>query len=139
MERPFDLTSPPLIRFQVHILSDTCFRVVGTECHPTTDGWSWYSLLVEIVNAYSALITKSNVRPADPPSACYRDFVAAELQLLKTSEYKEFWRHKLGDRITTTVRPWPRLPRSVSSSRYQVILLPIDESLYAKLLHLARE
>ncbi len=123
MEHAYDLTAPPLLRFRIHHLSDIRFRVITTECHAVMDGWSFYSLLVEIFNSYSALVTHSDPGPADHPSASYRDFIANERRLLETSDYKEFWRRKLAGRNTSTIRAWPRAPTQRGDATVPVGLL----------------
>ncbi|WP_338675067.1 amino acid adenylation domain-containing protein [Streptomyces sp. SCSIO 30461] len=68
--RGFDLARPPLIRFLLVRVSDTCWRLAMTNHHIILDGWST-ALLVEELFA----LHRSPVDTEPDPAPPYRDFL----------------------------------------------------------------
>lgn len=90
----FDVTVPPLLRFQVHRLSDDSFQFTLAENHAIGDGWSLHSTLAEIFEVYLLLL--HDQRADSPPlGTSFRDFVALERQALESPAVQRFWHEKL--------------------------------------------
>ncbi|GAB2781226.1 non-ribosomal peptide synthetase [Amycolatopsis magusensis] len=98
----FDLAVPGLLRFVVHETGDDGWWLTITECHPILEGWSYHSLLMELVRAYRAI--RADREPPSParPAVRYADFIAAELESLRSAEDRAYWTS-----ITERYRPVP--------------------------------
>ena len=107
--RRFDWTSPPLLRFHLHRLSDETFQLSWTEHHAILDGWSLASMLTELFQLYSALLDEENSATEPLPIVTFRDFVALEREALKSEGCRSYWSRKLEG---STLTP---LPRGLSS------------------------
>ncbi|MFE7401769.1 amino acid adenylation domain-containing protein, partial [Streptomyces sp. NPDC057557] len=104
----FDHSRPPLLRFGIHWLSDDAFQWTVTEHHAIFDGWSLHSTLAEITGLYHRLATGAGTVVAlDPPESAYRDFIAAEREVLRSTESEAFWLERLTDRPTGRLPRWP--------------------------------
>ncbi|HEX6347561.1 amino acid adenylation domain-containing protein, partial [Umezawaea sp.] len=99
-----DVTSAPLCRMAVHVLSDTAFQWTVTEHHAVLDGWSLTSTLAEISTTYDDLLAGHDVHPV-PLRSSYRDFIAAERAALASEESGRYWRERLAG---TDGSPLPR-------------------------------
>ncbi|MFE2752770.1 amino acid adenylation domain-containing protein [Actinosynnema sp. NPDC059335] len=102
--RPFDHTRPLLLRFALHRLTDESFQWTITEHHAIFDGWSLHSTISEIAEVYQRLLAGEDP-VLTPPVSAYRDFIAAEREVLASAESRRFWLDRVGD------RPDCRLPR----------------------------
>ncbi|WP_350277771.1 amino acid adenylation domain-containing protein [Kribbella sp. HUAS MG21] len=90
--RPFDLSAPALLRFHVHTTGQTdAWWLTSTECHAVSEGWSYHSLLMELVTTYRAIRSGNEPEPYVPPKVRYADFVAAELESLASADDKAYW------------------------------------------------
>ncbi|MDG4830679.1 condensation domain-containing protein [Solwaraspora sp. WMMD1047] len=90
---PMSLTEAPLVRFHAHQAAGTddwCFSV--TECHPVLEGWSFHTLMMEILTAYRDF--RSGQVPATPEPVPFRyaDYIAAELASLRSESDRAYWR-----------------------------------------------
>ncbi|WP_308310783.1 non-ribosomal peptide synthetase [Streptomyces sp. GbtcB6] len=92
---PFDLLEPPLFRLTVQRLTDTSFQLTVAEHHAILDGWSFTSLLAELLERHSELSADPDSAPAAPPGSRYRDFVAVEREAAADPESLAYWRDKL--------------------------------------------
>src|SRR5262249_15646403 len=91
----FDISKPPLLRFQVHRRNQDSFNFTITDCHAILDGWSLTSTIAEIFNHYFAL-SSGEAPPVEPPiTLTYRDFVHLERQAIESEEFQRFWKRKL--------------------------------------------
>ncbi|WP_345017459.1 amino acid adenylation domain-containing protein, partial [Streptomyces shaanxiensis] len=89
---PFDLTTAPLLRFAVHVESDTAWRLTLSHCHAVTDGWTVNSLLTEVLDTYRRIQNGDDGTTEPAPLAVrYADFIAAELTALASTETRAFW------------------------------------------------
>jgi amino acid adenylation domain-containing protein len=101
----FDLSTAPLFRMAVHVVSDEAFLWTITEHHAILDGWSMVSTVSEIADLYRRLL--AGERPATRPlRSLYRDFVAAERAALRSSQSREFWRDRLAAQPAGCIPRW---------------------------------
>ena len=91
-ERRFDVGRPALLRYFAHVVDDGWWVSI-TECHPILEGWSYHSLLMQLLGAYFELSSGRPAPAAPPPVAVrYADFVAAEQQSVASEEDRSYWR-----------------------------------------------
>ncbi|MER7516474.1 amino acid adenylation domain-containing protein [Streptomyces sp. NPDC126499] len=115
-DRPFDLAAPPLFRITVQRLSDHAFQLTISEHHAILDGWSFTSLLTEILERHTALAADPSSVPTPPPRTTFRDFVAVERTAAGDPESVAYWQRRLHG---ATGQLWPgsenvhELPRTV--------------------------
>jgi amino acid adenylation domain-containing protein len=105
---PLDLTRAPLLRLHVH-RTETGFSFTVTECHPVLDGWSFTSLVSEILRSYSALLAGDALSPSAPSPPYQREFVRLEQSAMRSPEEQTYWEATLAGR-----RP-QRLPRHATA------------------------
>ncbi|MFD6227983.1 amino acid adenylation domain-containing protein [Streptomyces sp. NPDC060232] len=115
-DRPFDLAEPPLFRITVQRLADDVFQLTISEHHAILDGWSFTSLLAEILERHTALTADPACPPAPPPRTTFRDFAAVEREAAADPASLAYWRSRLDG---ATGQLWPgseevhELPRTV--------------------------
>jgi amino acid adenylation domain-containing protein len=90
--RGFDWTVAPVLRFQVHLLSEDTFRLVLVEHHVLLDGWSVASLMTELLRLFEAIRDGVDDPTGAPPATGFRDFVALERREVASAESRAFWR-----------------------------------------------
>ncbi|MEV4807681.1 amino acid adenylation domain-containing protein [Nonomuraea sp. NPDC049421] len=90
--RLFDLAKPPLIRVSAHRCAAEGWWITITECHAVLEGWSYHSLLMEILTVYRALRDGTEATLADLPAIRYADFIAAEQAVLADDAERAYWR-----------------------------------------------
>ncbi|MER6722457.1 amino acid adenylation domain-containing protein, partial [Streptomyces halstedii] len=81
----------PLLRITVHLESDEAWRITFTQCHAITDGWSYHTLLVQLLEAYRHIRDGEPVPPYELTAVRYADVVAAELAALEDQEHRAYW------------------------------------------------
>ncbi|MEU9782988.1 amino acid adenylation domain-containing protein [Streptomyces phaeochromogenes] len=94
--RPFDLSTPSLMRFGVHLTGDGGWWLSVTECHPILEGWSHHSLLMEVLTCYRQYADGTEPEPHDLPDVRFADSVAAELASLASDEDRAYWLDVVG-------------------------------------------
>ena len=104
--RPFDHSIPLLLRFALHRLTDESFQWTITEHHAIFDGWSLHSTISEIAEVYQRLLAGEDP-VLTPPDSAYRDFIAAEREMLKSAESRQFWLERVSDRPDCRLPRWP--------------------------------
>ncbi|MFF2954219.1 amino acid adenylation domain-containing protein [Kitasatospora sp. NPDC057965] len=115
-DRPFDLTAPPLFRITVQRLAADAFQLTVSEHHAILDGWSFTSLLAEILERHAALAADPVSAPTPPPRTAFRDFVAVERAAAVDRDSLAYWHQRLDG---ATGQLWPgsedvhELPRTV--------------------------
>ncbi|MFF6776686.1 amino acid adenylation domain-containing protein [Streptomyces sp. NPDC012637] len=115
-DRPFDLAAPPLFRITAQRLADDAFQLTISEHHAILDGWSFTSLLTEILERHTALAADPASAPTPPPRTAFRDFVAVEREAAADQESLAYWQRRLDG---ATGQLWPgsedvhELPRTV--------------------------
>jgi non-ribosomal peptide synthetase component F/acyl carrier protein len=129
---PMDLTRAPLVRVHAHIADGTTeWFITITECHPILEGWSFHSMLMEILTGYQEL--RAGRMPAEPEPVAlrYADYIAAEAAARQSEEDRAFWRAVVTGRADAVPpeawRDGPEVPRE----RYQhlVYFRDIDDDL----------
>jgi amino acid adenylation domain-containing protein len=86
----FDLSKAPLIRVFAHVV-DGGWWISITECHAILEGWSFHSMLMEILTSYGRVRDGLEPEPAALPAVRYADFIAAEQASLESAEQREYW------------------------------------------------
>lgn len=90
----FDWEQPKLFRFSVHKLDSEHFQFTISE--PILDGWSVALVCSDIFKCYLSMLKNSGLLKHD-----YNGFLgfaaSEEMKLLKSSEYKNYWIHKLNN------------------------------------------
>ncbi|WP_447035929.1 non-ribosomal peptide synthase/polyketide synthase [Streptomyces sp. DSM 118878] len=94
--KPFDLGTPSLMRFGVHLTGDGGWWLSVTECHPILEGWSHHSLLMEVLTCYRQYADGTELDPYDLPEVRFADTVAAELASLASEEDRAYWQGVVG-------------------------------------------
>jgi amino acid adenylation domain-containing protein len=89
----FDLRTPPLFRVAAQRLAVDVFQLTIAEHHSILDGWSFTSLLTEILERHA----DPDAPIAPPPASTFRDFVFAEQAATASAESEQFWRDRLAD------------------------------------------
>ncbi|GHH79757.1 hypothetical protein GCM10018781_58570 [Kitasatospora indigofera] len=92
---PFDLMAPPLLRITVQRLADEVFQLTLSEHHAILDGWSFTSLLTELLERHAALAVDPASPPAPAPRSAFRDFVTVEREAAADPGSLAYWRGKL--------------------------------------------
>jgi amino acid adenylation domain-containing protein len=116
--RPFDHSRPLLLRFALHRLTDESFQWTITEHHAIFDGWSLHSTISEIAEVYQRLLAGEDP-VLMPPDSAYRDFIAAEQEILRSEESRSFWLDRVGDRPDCRLPRWPADRSALVTGRTQ--------------------
>lgn len=137
--RKFDYAQPPLLRFQVHQLSDSAFQFSWTEHHSILDGWSVSIMLTELFQHYFYLIGEEQ-NPVDATRRDgMRDFVALEMAALSSQTNLAFWKRKLAEARPTLL---PRLnqqqEKENSPHRVGLVGIPVPDDTFKGLQRLAQ-
>ncbi|SDJ27948.1 amino acid adenylation domain-containing protein [Lentzea albidocapillata subsp. violacea] len=115
----FDLRTAPLFRVTAQHLSDDAFQLTVAEHHAILDGWSFTSLLTEVLERHSALSADPGRAPLPAPRSTFRDFVAVEQEALASQDSERYWKSTL-DGASGTI--WssgppeldePEIPRTI--------------------------
>jgi amino acid adenylation domain-containing protein len=97
----FDLLSPPLFRITVQRLGEQACQLTISEHHAILDGWSFTSMLTEMLERHAALVAGPSGAAApdqetpEPPSSSFRDFVAVEREAAAAPDSLAYWERKL--------------------------------------------
>ena len=135
--RGFDISQAPLLRFQVHRRSDETLQFTLCFHHAILDGWSDASLQTELAQSYMFLLY-GEAPPFTAPTTQYREFIALEQEVLRSSEARDFWLRKL-EGAESIVLPRPNQPVSGPAEKRGVfrINVPISADLSEGLQKLA--
>ena len=98
-QRPFDLSTPPLMRCALIRTGRDTHRFRWSQHHLLLDGWSSSIVLNDVLAGYDALSRGKPYTPAAPP--LFRDNVAW-LQRQDQAEAERFWREHLSGFTTPT-------------------------------------
>lgn len=92
--RGFDILQAPLLRFQIHRRSNETLQFTLCFHHAILDGWSDATLHTELAQSYMFLLY-GEAPPFAALQTHYREFIALEGEVLKSSEARDFWLKKL--------------------------------------------
>jgi non-ribosomal peptide synthetase component F/acyl carrier protein len=96
---PIDPTRAPLIRVQAHTADDSPeWWITITEFHPILEGWSFHTMLMEILTSYKEI--RAGRTPAEPEPVPFRyaDYIAFEAAARRSEEDRAYWRGVLEGR-----------------------------------------
>ncbi|HKT02478.1 MAG TPA: amino acid adenylation domain-containing protein, partial [Rugosimonospora sp.] len=88
----FDPATAPLLRVTVHLTGGSGWRLSFTQSHAILEGWSYNSLLMELLAAYRQLRDGGAAVEPEPPRVRYADFIAGELRALASDADRGYWR-----------------------------------------------
>ncbi|MEU1882733.1 amino acid adenylation domain-containing protein [Streptosporangium sp. NPDC020072] len=91
------LDTAPLMRVTVHVAQDDAWWLSVSENHAILEGWSHYSMLMELLEYYQTIRDGAVPDPAPLPALRYADFVAAEQRSLESEDDRAFWRGVVTD------------------------------------------
>ncbi|CAM4112256.1 SDR family NAD(P)-dependent oxidoreductase [Pseudoalteromonas byunsanensis] len=90
----FDIAQAPLMRINLVKLSDDCYRMLLSEHHGISDGWSRGVVLKELAQFYLAYLDGSDL--ALPPAHPFADYVGW-LNRQDNQAAKQFWQQSLSN------------------------------------------
>ena len=114
--RPFDLATPTLLRFFIHLRTQRSFQFTITECHAIFDGWSYHSTIVELFRNYAALLD-SRPREEPPQPLAFRDYVLLEREAVASPATRAFWHATLTDCTILRLPRWRANPPASTTPR----------------------
>ncbi|GAA2742175.1 condensation domain-containing protein [Kitasatospora cinereorecta] len=120
---PMAITGAPLIRVHAHTAEDAKeWWITITECHPILEGFSFHTMLMEILTGYREL--RAGRTPAEPEPVPFRyaDYVAAEAAARESQEDRAYWRGVVEGRSDTTLPASWQGDRTLARERYQHML-----------------
>ncbi len=118
-----DLARAPLIRVSAHTAAGAAdWWITITECHPILEGWSFHTMLMEILTGYREL--RAGRVPAEPEPAGWRyaDYIAAEALARRSDEDRGYWAGVLDGRVNACVPSAWRDGQGTPRERYQHML-----------------
>ena len=137
-KRGFEEEEFPLIRFQVHQLTDDTFQFAHSYHHEIVDGWSDAILITELFRDYFSDLGGRPIR-IDPPSSTFADSIALERKALNNERFKAFWTKKL-EGVNLMRLPRFSIPKADKGDREIIKLpVPISKELSDAAKQLARE
>lgn len=86
-----DWEHAPLFRCHVTAGPGDTFRLTVAIHHAIMDGWSFATVLVDLLTLYDALLTGTGHRQPEPPAAAAAEFVRLERAAVDSPEAAEFW------------------------------------------------
>jgi non-ribosomal peptide synthetase component F len=115
-----DLGSAPLIRVHAHTADDAAeWWITITECHPILEGWSFHTMLMEILTGYREI--RAGNAPAEPEPVPFRyaDYIAAEAAARRSEEDRAYWRGVVEGRADVVLPSTWQDGKEVRRDRYQ--------------------
>ncbi|HET9229001.1 MAG TPA: amino acid adenylation domain-containing protein, partial [Thermoanaerobaculia bacterium] len=135
MQKPFDITKPPLIRWTLLQLEDDLHELIQIEYHFVHDGWSFAVMLREIKALYAAF-KAGEPSPLPELPVQYSDFATWQRGWMEgeAMDYMlDYWRNKLAGSPTALELPTDRPRPTRPSFAGELKLLRIDPDLYQEL------
>src|ERR1044071_7413090 len=129
----FDWRNAPLMRFEIDRRDDESFQFSFSFHHAILDGWSVATMLTDLFSIYTSVLQNEHASAA-PPSAWFRDFVAAELAALNSEGTRQYWTTMLSDATQSRL---PRLGNTAGPSRMASHKVDITPELSLELKELA--
>ncbi|MFN8596434.1 MAG: amino acid adenylation domain-containing protein [Anaerolineae bacterium] len=140
-QRPFDLTSGPLLRAQVLRLTAADHIVLITLHHIATDGWSMGVLLNEVVTLYTAF-TANQPSPLPDLSIQYADYATWQRDWLKgevLDQQLTYWKEQLANCPPRLELPADRPRPATQTTHGAQVLFAVPPSVRDKLLQLSQQ
>ncbi|MEU6592567.1 amino acid adenylation domain-containing protein [Streptomyces sp. NPDC046881] len=100
--RPFDLATPPLLRFHVQTVSESTFWLHVSFHHAILDGWSLSLLISWLLAEYD----RDGAPEVPRLAARFRDYVRLERAALAGDESRAYWRDRLADTEVAELPRW---------------------------------
>ncbi|REF28154.1 condensation domain-containing protein [Xenorhabdus cabanillasii] len=132
---PFDFGTGPLIRAQLLKLADHQYRLLLTQHHIITDGWSLNILLHELATLYRAF-TQGQPDPLPPLPVQYADYALWQRQWLQgtvLATQLDFWRRALHGAPALLALPTDHARPAVQSYRGDQVPVTLAPPLVAAL------
>ncbi len=132
LEKKFDITQLPLIRWILFSLSEREFVLLDIEHHFLHDGWGFNVFTGELLTLYKAFAA-GKPSPLPPPAVQFADFACWQRQSVATEPVQKqlaYWKQKLADVQPVSELPADHLRPPVQTFRGNVIrfMLPLDLS-----------
>ena len=121
--RTFDVGRPGLLRIHVHRRTEDTFQFWFIHHHVILDGWSVASLLTELFSCYIGL-QKGGWEKRKKLNRQFREFIGAEIEVMKSEEARRFWAEQLQGMETATL-PWRK--QGSTEAKMRVLTLEIGE------------
>ncbi|WP_207268115.1 non-ribosomal peptide synthetase [Pseudomonas sp. FW305-28] len=137
---PFDLLHGPLIRGTLLRLADDEHRLLITQHHIISDGWSIGILVKEFASLYQAF-SAGQPDPLPPLTRQYADYAAWQRQHLEGERLErqvEFWRAHLAGAPALLSLPTDRARPAVQSYRGETLGFDLPASLSAAIVQFAQ-
>ncbi|HEU0251455.1 MAG TPA: amino acid adenylation domain-containing protein, partial [Pyrinomonadaceae bacterium] len=136
--RLFDWSQAPLVNVELYRRTNDSFQFTLSFHHAILDGWSMVSMLAELFQLYFSFIEHGEL--TDEPSPLvggYRDYVAMELQALRSEAGRDYWTNKLSGSSPAHLPHWPDERRDDEAEVHRLDV-PISSELSLRLKDLAR-
>ena len=140
LREPFDLARAPAVRFRILNLGPARARLLVTQHHILTDGWSIALLVEEIVALYAAA-SSGRASTLAEPTVQYGDFAVWERQWLTgevLEQRRSFWREALRGAPLVLDLPTDRPRGPVATSRGATLRRVLSEDLAQRVAECAR-
>jgi len=121
--RTFDVSRPGLLRIHVHRRTEHTFQFWFIHHHVILDGWSVASLLTEMFSCYIGL-QKGGWEKKQKLSRQFREFIGAEIEVIKSEEARQFWANQLQGMEAATL-PWKK--QRTPEAEMRVLTVEIGE------------
>ncbi|MCC9308103.1 amino acid adenylation domain-containing protein [Kitasatospora sp. RB6PN24] len=100
----FPLGEAPLFAVSVQLLAEDAFQLTLAEHHAILDGWSFTSLLSELLSRHAELLANPGIPPLAAPKSGFGEFVATERAVAVDRAALDFWRDRLAG-VDGSLRP----------------------------------
>ena len=115
-----DLACAPLIRVAAHTSDDSPhWWITITECHPVLEGWSFHTMLMEILTEYQEIRAGGAPVEPDPVPFRYADYIAAEAAARQSEQDRDYWRGVVEGRVDAVLPSAWRDDAETPRERYQ--------------------
>ncbi len=135
---PYGLATPPLMRFHLLRRTHDRMQIVAGFHHAILDGWSFATLMTQLLSGYAARCRGRVPPPSPPPPRVFVELIALERAALAAAEHERFWREEV-ERLPASRLPRPALARQRDRRDIQQISVPLAASVAKGLRALAAE
>ena len=139
-ERPFDLTTGPLLRVVLYRLSERQHVLLVLMHHIITDGWSMAIFVRELADLYAAFL-EGKPSPLAELSLQYADFAVWQREWLQGERLEKqlaYWKRQL-EGVTDLALPTDRQRPAMQTYRGEHISLNVSRELTNRLKTLSRQ